>query len=300
MRWAKSLFCALAVVTWLGLGPRAARAAASPADQFVMYVTAGNLSITNSHQIPPLPGFFSSLEAADYHLNTFAHQAGLFDWNGIDYVFKAVMSTQAEPAITRLYLPQGKPILNTLGQQILPNAADLFQGATLQAPILTEYGTAPPPNTPVWTGTLATGTHSNSCLNWTSTSTSGRVGLANATDSTWCNNGLRGCNLSGRIYGLGVLASPRAPGDYNDDGQVDAGDYIVWRNTYGQTGLKLPADGNGNGTIDAGDFDEWRLHFGDPPATASSSTVPEPSTLALLVTLAYAAVARTSVRTWLS
>jgi hypothetical protein len=80
--------------------------------------------------------------------------------------------------------------------------------------------------------------------------------LANATDGTWINNGLRGCNLSGRFYGIGTLESPRAPGDYNDDGQVDAADYVVARKTLGQTGLMLPADGNGSGTIDAPDFDE--------------------------------------------
>jgi hypothetical protein len=50
------------------------------------------------------------------------------------YVFKAVMSTTTQFALTRLDLPEGKPLRNVLGQQILADASDLFQGVPLQAP----------------------------------------------------------------------------------------------------------------------------------------------------------------------
>ncbi len=45
-------------------------------------------------------------------------------------------------------------------------------------------------------------------------------------------------------------------GDYNHNGVVDAADYVLWRNTLGQSASPAGsgADGNANGTIDAGDY----------------------------------------------
>jgi probable HAF family extracellular repeat protein len=75
----------------------------------------------------------------------------------------------------------------------------------------------------------------------------------------------------------------RIPGDYDGNGNVDAGDYVVWRNTLDNTGTGLPADGNGNGEIDAGDYDVWRAHFGQSASSTASDEIPEPSGIALLV-----------------
>ena len=50
-------------------------------------------------------------------------------------------------------------------------------------------------------------------------------------------------------------------GDYSGDGAVDAGDYTVWRDTYGSDS-NLAADGNGNGVVDEGDLLVWRANFG--------------------------------------
>ena len=47
-------------------------------------------------------------------------------------------------------------------------------------------------------------------------------------------------------------------GDYNRDGVVDANDYSVWQNSFGQTGAGLAADGNLNGIVDAADYTIWR------------------------------------------
>jgi hypothetical protein len=85
------------------------------------------------------------------------------------------------------------------------------------------------------------------------------------------------------------------PGDYNQNGVVDAADYVVWRNTRGQSGSGLGADGNGNGQIDAGDYAVWRAHFGQSsgvgailPGGAPAPAVPE-SASAVLLTLGFAA-----------
>jgi hypothetical protein len=63
----------------------------------------------------------------------------------------------------------------------------------------------------------------------------------------------------------------RPPGDYNKNGKVDGADYVVWRNTLGQSGFALAADGNHNNQVDAGDFDIWRAHFGQTPSEGWSA-----------------------------
>ncbi len=50
--------------------------------------------------------------------------------------------------------------------------------------------------------------------------------------------------------------APSLPGDYNNDGTVDAADYVVWRDTLGST-TDLRADGNPNLVIDANDRRVW-------------------------------------------
>jgi hypothetical protein len=61
-------------------------------------------------------------------------------------------------------------------------------------------------------------------------------------------------------------------GDYNDNGAVDAADYVMWRNNNinGQQG-----------------YVDWRANFGRVAASGSSilaSAVPEPAGVALLIT----------------
>ncbi|MCC7474806.1 MAG: proprotein convertase P-domain-containing protein [Pirellulales bacterium] len=65
-------------------------------------------------------------------------------------------------------------------------------------------------------------------------------------------------------------------GDYNSDGTVDAGDYLIWRRTLGTTGSAYSgADGDGDGTVDADDYNVWRAHFGAtlPPGPGSGAVL---------------------------
>jgi T5SS/PEP-CTERM-associated repeat protein len=66
-------------------------------------------------------------------------------------------------------------------------------------------------------------------------------------------------------------AQPLIPGDYNQDGSVDAADYIVWRKGLGTTYTQI-------------DYNTWRSHFGQTLGSGSSGAVPEAaaSTLSLL------------------
>jgi hypothetical protein len=76
-----------------------------------------------------------------------------------------------------------------------------------------------------------------------------------------------------------LVSPPGLPGDYNDNGSVDATDYIIWRKTFGQIGEDMPADGDGSGEIDNGDWTVWKANFGSAqsPGGAGSTAVPEPS-----------------------
>lgn len=84
------------------------------------------------------------------------------------------------------------------------------------------------------------------------------------------------------------LVMERLPGDYNADGTVDAADYTVWRRESDQPGSGLSADGNGDQVVNDLDFALWRSNFGASAFSAASSAnvaIPEPSSLALLVTV---------------
>jgi hypothetical protein len=68
---------------------------------------------------------------------------------------------------------------------------------------------------------------------------------------------------------VSYVTTPGIPGDFNEDGKVDAADYVVWRKTDGTpTGYNL-----------------WRTNFGRTSGSGSSLTagaaVPEPSTMLL-------------------
>jgi hypothetical protein len=74
------------------------------------------------------------------------------------------------------------------------------------------------------------------------------------------------------------------PGDYNDDGSVDAADYVIWRKNEGTTNT-LPNDNGIGGTIGTAHYDLWVANFGNPPGSGSGAlaAVPEPSASLLAV-----------------
>ena len=96
-------------------------------------------------------------------------------------------------------------------------------------------------------------------------------------------------NLTSFTQAFSEIELAVLPGDYNHNGIVDAGDYVVWRDTLGQTGIGLAADGNANGQIDTADYDVWCAHFSHTAAsgTLTGRAVSEPTT-SFLLTLAIA------------
>ncbi len=76
-----------------------------------------------------------------------------------------------------------------------------------------------------------------------------------------------------------IGANAASPGDFNNDGRVDAADYVLWRknNINGEQG-----------------YNDWRTNFGRTAGSGSglSAAVPEPGSVALLMTGGLLAAAR--------
>jgi PEP-CTERM motif len=93
-------------------------------------------------------------------------------------------------------------------------------------------------------------------------------------------------------YGFKTYVLTGVPGDYNQDGHVDAADYTVWRDNLGATEALPNDDTNG---VDLGDYERWKLHYGEPAGSGSTVSVavpvPEPASLGLLTVAGIAAVA---------
>ena len=81
-------------------------------------------------------------------------------------------------------------------------------------------------------------------------------------------------------------------GDYNNDGKVDAADYVVWRQNEGTTNA-LPNDLHGE-TIGANQYNTWRANYGMmlPASGGGAIAVPEPGPCWLLMTSALLPVTR--------
>jgi len=76
---------------------------------------------------------------------------------------------------------------------------------------------------------------------------------------------------------MAVLQAPQVPGDFDDDGDVDADDLSRWRSSFG---MNNQADADGDGDSDGEDFLLWQRSF--QPAIAATA-VPEPTVATLLM-----------------
>ena len=104
----------------------------------------------------------------------------------------------------------------------------------------------------------------NAGANW-SRSVSGTAKAVSATGPTFSASDV---GSPGRFF---------LPADYNANASVDAGDYVVWRKTFGST-TNLQADGSGptvgvpNGVVDQPDYTYWRSNFGGVGASSGAGS----------------------------
>jgi hypothetical protein len=83
------------------------------------------------------------------------------------------------------------------------------------------------------------------------------------------------------LVGMSSVSAGLA-GDYNNNGVVDAADYVVWRNNP----ASLQNEGASAGVVDQADYDFWRTQFGKSNGASgslSAASVPEPGTLLLVL-----------------
>jgi hypothetical protein len=97
----------------------------------------------------------------------------------------------------------------------------------------------------------------------------GQSGMTGATFSNFFTT--TGDKFNPNYTLTSLLAAPGLDGDYNEDGRVDAADYVVWRKS----------DGSAAG------YTEWRTNFGRSGASGAAldggSPVPEPASWVVLV-----------------
>ncbi len=106
-----------------------------------------------------------------------------------------------------------------------------------------------------------------------------------------------------RYAATDVTLAVTLAGDYDDNGTVDAADYVVWRQLSG--GPYDPrADGDTNGVINAADYAVWRANFGSVAGSGfggslgtAFGTVPEPPTFIFLIAAVLGGLAVADLRT---
>lgn len=141
---------------------------------------------------------------------------------------------------------------NQLWRYDINGAALPFAGKpakVLAAPLLL-------PNVTVGGGDLAVGNDGKFYLSQTRTAGTDTSGLF-VTDS------------NGNAIYKSLPRSLTTLGDYNQNFTADAGDYVLWRKTLGNTGAALQAvatDGDGDGTVNVADYAVWRANFGSATA----------------------------------
>jgi hypothetical protein len=96
-------------------------------------------------------------------------------------------------------------------------------------------------------------------------------------------------------FSISPVQQPTIAGDYNNNGLVDAADYVVWRDNVGTTHPLVNDNGIG-GVVRQAQYDLWRAQFGSHTAAGASvnasTPAPEPSAFFLMFLAAIGAWSR--------
>jgi hypothetical protein len=124
----------------------------------------------------------------------------------------------------------------------------------------------------------------------------GMTGAFDSTELPLLEDGLA-WDLDYASHGLTlrVLAASFLPSDFDQDGDVDGDDFLLWQSGFptlsGAT--KFDGDADEDGDVDGDDFLIWQSEFPSPGVGAAASvTAPEPAALLLLWPITVLAAAR--------
>jgi hypothetical protein len=83
--------------------------------------------------------------------------------------------------------------------------------------------------------------------------------------------------------GLADAVIQVASADFDEDGDVDGADFLIWQRGLGVGSTHAEGDADGDGSVDAADLAPWRYQFGATDAALPvGATVPEPMSLAVV------------------
>jgi hypothetical protein len=174
-----------------------------------VFVTSNTYSIDFIDSVPPLPGFFGGMAAADWQVTAEAATAGLItNWDQITPIYRAILSDSHITAPERI--PENVPIFNTAGQFVASGRDDLFD-CMLDAPIAyTPTGSPVGASDLVWTGTTCNGFHHSSAIDWLDFFGTAMLGRANHTDHNWTSAASGHGGNNHRLYAIGPFPVAQA------------------------------------------------------------------------------------------
>jgi hypothetical protein len=138
---------------------------------------------------------------------------------------------------------------------------------------------------------IVSATFGGSAYKW-KISYTGNIIWANPNESTVTSiSGTGGADVV-LIGDSSVIVPAGVPGDYNNNGVVDAADYVLWRK-----GGPLQNEVDNPGTVNAADYTAWRTRFGSTSGSGlGASAVPEPNAIMLIVAGLFGLVASRRAR----
>ena len=245
--------------------------------------------IDTNTRVPPAVPYWGGLDAADFTVTYAAWQGGMLpEWNYSDIVYHAILSTNGSNAKDRLAI--AGPVLNTRSVLVALNGEGFWSGEIANPIEYDQYGNLMTGATSVWTGTTVSGVWSgDSAGGWNDPSQYATVGDAYSSNWAWINGATIPGTSAARLYGISPPIVSTLYGEYNNNGVVDAADYVIWRKTLGSS-VTLEND-EIPGQVTQADFDVWRANFGRVGTVVSGGsstdniTVPEPPGLAHLLRL---------------
>jgi hypothetical protein len=75
-------------------------------------------------------------------------------------------------------------------------------------------------------------------------------------------------------------ASAPQDADFDDDGDVDGNDFLIWQRGLG-AGTNMTGDADGDGMVNGADLDVWEAQFGGAPIATATAAIPEPGAAAI-------------------